>query len=81
MATKLAQMPPKRGRGRTHPWNEWADGSAWVIRQGDDFPGQLESMRVRLYSKARELGKDLEIQVDKDAGAITFQMKDKPETA
>lgn len=71
MATKLAAMPVKR---RGHPWDEWSDGSAWSIKRGEDFPGQLESMRVRLYSKAKELGKNLEIMVDKEAETIAFRM-------
>jgi hypothetical protein len=35
-------------------------------------------MRVRLYSVARDQGKKLEIDVDRDAETITFQMIDKP---
>lgn len=73
MATKLAAMPKKQ---RGHPWDEWSDGSAWLISQGTDFPGQLESMRVRLYSKAKELGKSLEIMVNKEEGTIAFRMTD-----
>lgn len=74
MATKLAAMPKKR---RGHPWDEWTDGSAWRIRKGEDFQGQVESMRVRLYGKAREIGKELSIQVDKEAETITFQFNPK----
>lgn len=76
MATKLDSMPQKR---HGHPWDEWADGSAWMIHQGTDFTSQLESMRVRLYGKARELGCDLDIQVDKQAQTITFQFTKKEE--
>jgi hypothetical protein len=73
MATKLAEMPAKR---RVHPWEEWTDGSVWLIKRHEDFPGKVESLRVRLYSKARELGKALDILVDKKAETITFRFYD-----
>lgn len=75
MATKLAALPKKSG----HPWDEWTDGSVWLIQRGADFPGKVESMRTRLYGKARELGKDLDIRVNKDAESIAFQFVDKAE--
>lgn len=78
MATKLSAMPERKARATTHPWGEWTDGSVWKIKQGEDFAGKVEPMRVRLYSKARELGKKLEIVVDRDAATITFQMVDQP---
>lgn len=77
MATKLVDMPKRRG----HPWDEWTDGSAWRIRRGEDFPGQLESMCVRLYSKAKELGKELEIKVEKEDDSIAFRFTDKTDDA
>jgi hypothetical protein len=78
MATRLKEMPARKGRASLHPWKDWTDGSVWKIKQGEDFSGKLEPMRVRLYSKARELGKKLEIVVDRDAETITFQMVDQP---
>lgn len=78
MAEVLETMPKRKPRATRHPWDEWADGKPRVIKQGEDFSGKLEPMRVRLYSVARDRGKKLEIVVDKDAGAISFQMLDKP---
>ena len=76
MATRLAEMPPKRGRGHVHPWEEWTDGSVWRIERGADYPGKTDSLRVRLYSKARELGKELDIQYSLKEDWIIFQFKD-----
>lgn len=80
MAIKLSEMPAKRGRGHTHPWDVWTDGSAWKVTRGTDYPGTTEALRVRLYAKARELGKDLEIVVDRDADEISFRFTDKAGT-
>jgi hypothetical protein len=67
MAEVLKTMPKRKGRATLHPWGEWSDGQVRKIKQGEDYPGKTEAMRVRLYSKARELGKKLEIVVDRDA--------------
>lgn len=80
MAIRLDTMPKRRGRASVHPWDEWADGSAWKITQGEDFTGDLESMRTQLYGKARTLEKTVELVVDKDEKTITFQMKPKTES-
>ena len=77
MAQKLDAMPKRRGRATVHPWHEWADGSVWKIKQGEDFQGDLESMRTQLYGKARTLQKVVELVVDKDDQTITFTMKPK----
>lgn len=75
MAQKLEAMPKRRGRGQVHPWEQWADGSAWKITQGEDFHGAVESMRTQLFGKARSLGKKVELVVEGDS--ISFQMSDK----
>lgn len=76
MAELLKTMPQRKARATVHPWGEWTDGQVRKIKQGEDFSGKLEPMRVRLYSKARELGKKLEILVDRKDETITFQMLD-----
>lgn len=73
MAQKLDAMPKRRGRATVHPWKDWADGSVWKVKQGEDFGAELESFRTQLYGKARDLGKKLLIDVDKDDQSITFQ--------
>lgn len=75
MAELLNEMPPKARR--THPWDEWSDGQVRKIYQGTDFKGAVESMRTQIYGKARDLGKAVELDVDRDAKTITFRMIDK----
>lgn len=78
MAQKLDAMPKRRGRATVHPWGEWSDGSVWVITQGEDFYGALESMRTQLYGRARDMDKTVELVIDKEKSTITFTMKPKP---
>lgn len=77
MAQKLDAMPKRRGRTGTYPWHQWADGSVWKVKKGEDFSSGVESFRTQLYGKARNLGKNLEVDVDRDAGTIAFRMTDK----
>jgi hypothetical protein len=71
MAELLKEMPKRRGRGQVHPWDEWADGRVWKVKQGEDFQSAVESFRTQLYGKARALGKKLDIFVEADS--VTFQ--------
>jgi hypothetical protein len=46
-----AQVPSPR----KYPWDEWADGSPWEIRRGEDYDVTTENMRVNLHMKAESL--------------------------
>lgn len=73
MAQRLDTMPKRRGRATVHPWDEWADGSAWEVKAGEDFDAELESFRTQLYGKARSLGKKVDVSVNKAEKTISFQ--------
>lgn len=74
---KLTEMPTRQGRATVYDWATWSDGGVYRIKRGVDFVGQVESMRTRLYGKARALGKSVEVVPDRDAETITFRMYDK----
>lgn len=78
MATKLKDMPKRRGRATKHDWANWADGSVWKVKRGEDFDAELESFRTQLYGKAKTLGKTIQVDVDRAAETIVFRMTDKP---
>ena len=57
MARRLDTFPggaQQRGQ-RKYPWHEWADGSTWEIRRGEDYDVATENMRVNLHMKADSL--------------------------
>ncbi len=67
----------KRGAHRKYPWNEWTDGKVRETTKGEDFPGDPSSFRIRLYGKAREVGKKVRTEVYGDT--VMFQFYDPKE--
>jgi hypothetical protein len=57
MARRLDTFPghPQARGQRKYPWDEWADGSTWEIRRGEDYDVATENMRVNLHMKADSL--------------------------
>ena len=39
-----------------YPWNEWLDGSWWLIKQGEDYFIKTKSMRKLIYDKKLKWG-------------------------
>jgi hypothetical protein len=55
MAKRLDAFPPETTPPpRRYPWADWTDGSAWEIRQGNDYDVKTENMRVNLHMKAEQ---------------------------
>lgn len=77
MAKRLDRFPDERTPGslRRYPWAEWADGSAWEIRKGEDYEVATENMRVNLHLKADALGRKVQTKkiTDQDGEALVFQ--------
>lgn len=56
MARRVTSFGYRSGdAGRKYPWPEWADGSPWEIRRGEDYDVATENMRVNLHMKAKQL--------------------------
>jgi hypothetical protein len=56
MSQIIDNFTSKKGRPPVHPWEEWADGNARRLFKGQDFEGNLISMRTMIHRKAREIG-------------------------
>lgn len=63
----------KRHEG--YPWEEWQDGSPWLILQDQDFSVDLKSMQSQLYlrGKATNMQVRAQIQTDPNRPGIVFQ--------
>lgn len=82
MAKRLRAFPEaaKEG-GRRYPWLDWADGSVWEIRQGEDYDVSTESMRVAMHLKAGTLHQKVKTRklFDKRGEGLVFQFTESDE--
>lgn len=62
-------------RHEGYPWEEWQDGSAWLILQGEDFEVDLKSMQSQLYlrAKASNMQVRAQLQTDPNRPGIVFR--------
>lgn len=83
MAPRLDAFPEddEARTPRRYPWDDWADGSAWEIRSGDDYDVKTENMRVNLHMRADQMGFKVRTKkVRDDAGeGLVFQFFDPEE--
>lgn len=56
MAERIDNITPLRGRPPLYPWDEWLDGSAWRITQGEDFDVTAETMAQMVRLRASKAG-------------------------
>lgn len=47
---------------RNYPWDTWANGQTWTLRQGTHFPGTIAHIRHEAYRAATRLGKQVEVR-------------------
>jgi hypothetical protein len=52
MARKLDAFPG----GPRYDWEQWLDGTAWILRKGEDFEIEIASMRAAVSRAAKERG-------------------------
>ncbi|MGN6257119.1 MAG: hypothetical protein ACTHN3_05115 [Solirubrobacterales bacterium] len=74
MAQKLEEFPGGPGKSK-YPWDEWFDGSPWLLRRGEDYSTNTESFRAIASRAAKVEGKQLRTRLVKDEGqdAIAIQ--------
>jgi hypothetical protein len=72
----FSEPPPRR-----YPWHEWADGSTWEIRRGEDYDVTTENMRVNLHMRARQLSCKVRTRklTDAEGEGLIFQFLLSPE--
>jgi hypothetical protein len=53
MAEKLETWQFKKtGRGERYPWDQWLDGSIWVLTKGEDFDCTITAIRSGAFAAA-----------------------------
>lgn len=76
-------MPPRRrGRYEKYPWQDWADGQARVITQGEDYACKTRSMAVQIRQQAGARGLSAQVLMlgpTEEPNAIQFRMYRKVE--
>lgn len=62
-----------------YPWDDWTDGSIWIIRRGDDYTCEQKAMKVGLYREAakRHLRVRMSSIMFGDQEALVFQFRRK----
>lgn len=70
MSELIPNFKSNRGRPEIYPWDDWADGQARKLRQGEDFNAGLMSMRTMIHRKARSLGLRAYTHIDENAKVI-----------
>jgi hypothetical protein len=63
------------GQQARYDWSSWTDGSAWEIRQGEDYEIPTENMRVNLFMKAKQRGVKVRTRIvrDENGEGLRFQ--------
>jgi hypothetical protein len=79
MAKRLTAFPWDQSGRRRYPWDEWADGGVWEIRQGKDYDVPTENMRVNLHLKADALGSKARTKKVQGGTGLIFQFVDSEE--
>ena len=66
MATKLSAFPGVP----PYDWDQWLDGSAWLLRKGEDYDIESASMRAAASRAAKERGKRVRTAVVTDDNGV-----------
>ncbi len=68
MAKKLTEYEFGKAKFK-YPWDQWLDGKIWRLEHGTDFQGEVESMRVNIYTAAKRIGIKVRTSVEVPANA------------
>lgn len=69
MAVELDEIPelPRHEttmRWNKYKWDEWFNGSAWGLKEGEDFDCVLRVMRQQAANKAKRIGIKIQMKTD-----------------
>ncbi len=70
MAKKLVAYEFGKSKFK-YPWDQWLDGTIWKLEHGKDFHGEVESMRVNIYTAAKR--QDLKVHTSVEGADIVMQ--------
>lgn len=79
VAERINSLSPPRPR--IYPWDRWTDGSAWLIRRGEDFEVGALSMASMIRLRAKAEGLKATCRVVEDGAAVEFQFSEQEEAA
>jgi hypothetical protein len=54
-----------------YPWNDWMDGNWWLIKKGEDYTSQTDSLRTGLLNRGRRHG--MPVEVHKRGDTLLFK--------
>lgn len=75
MAERLNDELPTPGRRRRYPWDEWLDGSTWLLEHGEDFTVAAETMRVMVYQNATKRGLKVTTELHGPVGSEDLKIR------
>lgn len=75
MATELNELPSViRNAHSKYPWNEWLNGSPWMIKRGEDFECSQLTMAQNLRTRAHRENRGVTVRSERSGdGALYFQ--------
>lgn len=57
MSQRVSELPPANaGRKAIYPWDEWLDGSVWLLKQGEDFQTSVNAFRATAHVAGKRRG-------------------------
>ena len=76
MAKKLTNYEFGKAKFK-YPWDSWLDGGIYKLEHGKDFHGEVESMRVNIYTAAKRIG--IRVRTSVEGADIVMQAYDDEE--
>jgi hypothetical protein len=64
MAKKIKKYEFRSAVRNQYPWEQWLDGSIWVLTHGEDFETDPVKFRTTIYQAARRHNKVVRTAVD-----------------
>lgn len=75
MAEKLKKYEFSKGRKHRYPWDQWSDGSIWLLKRGVDYDNAV-SMVGSCRAQATRLGRLVRINQRDGGDSIYIQFHD-----
>ncbi|MGW8177901.1 MAG: hypothetical protein ACWGQW_03790 [bacterium] len=72
MAKILKNFDASRHSRGEYPWDEWSDGQARRIIQGEDFHCLVDTMKVAIRKQAGRLGRSATVVDGEEPNSIDF---------
>ena len=77
MSELIDAIDISKGRPPKYPWEQWTDGQARRLYQGEDFDATLESFRTMVHRKARDMNLKAHTKINEADTSIQVQFSPK----